>query len=298
VTTADNEYAKMMDVNTPLPTPPVYAARLSALMKNLATAQGAVEASIKARKDLLAGLGKLIDSNRAKLAEDEATAQDLSIRREGIEAKKKDVEDGIMRGLSTLDSAGVSDPALVGLGAQVNGGTNGHRGGPVQGSPETEGFTPPPPDVEEFTPPPQESTTETGDPAPLIGDVNEPNERLLANTTGAERLQEQPPKLDEPAPAFEPPPALSHETSDAMAAANSFLENLSATMPSHFSQAQTRQASSELPPDGSDGGAGDPRLKRRKLSHKSGGNIDEDIFGVGDVGGIDEEGVTAMLGTE
>jgi regulator of Ty1 transposition protein 103 len=66
---ADAEYTKMTDPDAPVPTAPVHAAKLSALMKTLASAQGAVEASIQARKELIVGLEKLLESNRAKLAD-------------------------------------------------------------------------------------------------------------------------------------------------------------------------------------------------------------------------------------
>ena len=65
-------------------------------MKSLATAQGAVEASIKARKELISGLEKLVEKNKEKLAEEETTATDLSTRKEGVEVKKREVEDGII----------------------------------------------------------------------------------------------------------------------------------------------------------------------------------------------------------
>lgn len=301
---ANTEYQKMTDPNTPLPTPPVHAARLSALMKHLANAQGAVEASIKARKELLSGLEKLVESNRAKLAEDETTSRDLATRKEGVESKKKEVEDGIMRGLSTPSSPDIPTPASAGNGTkQVN-------GAEVE-APEAEGFTPPPPDVEAFTPPPAaqaepdlEEITLTGDPVPLVG-VDAPAERSFTTTTGAEDIQESPPKLNEPPPAFEPPPALqpseSPSQSASAVAANEFLNNLNMSM--NMNAGQVRQASQEIPEGARDprllsGTTGDPRLKRRKMSHQksNGGDLDEDMFGAGAMGGVDEDGVAALLG--
>ncbi|KAK3719960.1 hypothetical protein LTR37_004083 [Vermiconidia calcicola] len=277
VDSANTEYAKMTDPNTPLPTPPVHAARLSALMKNLATAQGAVEASVNARKELIAGLEKLVENNRAKLAEDETTAADLATRREGVEAKKREVEDGIMRGLSTPSSPGIPTPAAANGLSPTN--SRGFE------RPETEGFTPPPPDVESFTPPPQEETM-TGDPAPLLGE-DTPAERSFTSTTGAEDIHEQPPQLTEPAPAFEPPPALQTAESASAAAANDFLNSLNI--------GQVRQASAEIPAAAT---TGDPRLKRRKMSHKSSEDVDADIFGgMNGAGGVDEDGISAMLGS-
>lgn len=267
-TLANGEYNKITDQNATLPTPPVYAARLSAVMKELATAQGAVEASIKARKELLSGLEALVESNRTKLTAEESTLSELSSRKETIESKKREVEDSIMRGLSAPSTPGFSNNAESG---QTNGGQNGGKDEPER--PEAEGFTPPPPDVESFTPPPQDETTLIGDPAPLLGDEN-----IVASTTGVDLMQEQPPNLNEPPPQ--------QDFLAASAAANDFMNN--------FNSTTTRQAPTEYPGASIDGDAGDPRLKRRKMSHKSG--TEEDIFGSGEGAGIDEDGITAMLG--
>ncbi|KAK5123721.1 hypothetical protein LTR85_002357 [Meristemomyces frigidus] len=285
---AEREYAKMTDPNATLPTPPVHAARLSALMRNLASAQGAVEASIKARRELLDGLEKLVESNRSKLSEEEAAAADLSTKREGIEAKKKEVEDGIMRGLSAPTSPTAGNTPLSAGGAQTNGSAT--NGGAEPAAPETEGFTPPPPDVESFTPPPAAYGTTTGDIAAMGGpDEYEDAEPRLANTTGAENLTEQPTQFDEPPPEFEPPPAM-----QASNAANDFLANLD--MPAQQPQGMARQASGEIPASSLNGNPGDPRLKRRKMSHRPSTDVDEDIFGSGAAGaGVDEDGVAAML---
>ena len=270
VNIAGEEYAKMMDPNTQVPTPPLHAARLSQLLRNLSEAQGAVDASIKARKELLTGLEKLVESNRAKLAEEETTATDLTTKKESIEAKKKEVEDSILRGLSP-SSPDMPTPTSTG---------NGINSKEIE-RPEAEEFTPPPPDVETFTPPPQDLETETGDLAPLLGDAD-PIDPGFTTTTGAEGIYEQPPQLTEPAPAFEPPPALPQQ--DPAAAANAFLNSLNV--------GQVRQASTEIPSAATNGSPGDPRLKRRKMSHKA-SDVDEDMFGVG---GVDEDGVSALLG--
>ncbi len=277
--TADMEFAKTTDPNTPLPTPPVHAAKLNTLIKHLAKAQGAVEASIRARRELLSGLEKLIESNRSKLAEDEVTLTNLSTRKEGVEIKKKEVEDGIMRGLSTPSSPDLPTP------------TSGHANGNVQLSddvamverPEAESLTPPPPDVESFTPPPGEETL-GGDPAPFIGDAT-PLEQNVASTTGAE-----------PPPAFEPPSMLHTQDPSAATQANDFLNSLNVGQLA----GQVRQASTELQPDGgsarsSETPTADPRLKRRKMNHAKRPNVDEDIFGA--AGGVDEDGVSALLGS-
>ncbi|KAK4542519.1 hypothetical protein LTR36_006772 [Oleoguttula mirabilis] len=297
VENAGKEYAKMTDTNVTLPTPPVHAARLSALMRNLATAQGAVEASIKARRELLDGLEKLVESNRTKLNAEEAAVADLSAKKEGIEAKKKEVEDGIMRGLSAPTSPTAGNTPTGG--AQTNGtlATNGGAAEPA--APETEGFTPPPPDVESFTPLAEEEEygTTTGD-ITASGDgggldyYDDPEPVLLAsNPTGAENMPSEQPTTDfnEPPPAFEPPPAM-----QASNAANDFLANLN--MPAQQQQPpMVRQASGELPAGSVNGNPGDPRLKRRKMSHRPSTDVEDgDIFGSG-AAGVDEDGVAAML---
>ncbi|CAD0081962.1 unnamed protein product [Aureobasidium vineae] len=167
IQTANTEYAKLTDPNTPVPSPPVHAARLSSLLKNLAAAEGAVDASLKARNELIAGLEKLLDANKSKLAEEQKTHSELLSRRTTIEAKKKDVEDGIMRGLSADASAAASS------GLSANPRPTGN-----DGSPEVESFTPPPPDVENFTP--------TGSPEPAYpADDNASLTRPASNSPAA-----------------------------------------------------------------------------------------------------------------
>lgn len=73
----------------------------------------------------------------------------------------------------------------------------------------------------------------------------------------------------------------------AAAAAQDFLKNL---MP------QIRQASGEIPSTAATGTYGDPRLKRRKIGHGAGEDVDEEIFGAGSIGGVDEDSISAMLG--
>ena len=155
--TADSEYDKLTDPSKPTPTPPVHAARLSALLKNLANAEGAVSESIKARRGLIAGLKSIIETNRATLANEEAQKETLITRKNVIEAKKREVEDGIMRGLSAPSTpvvahgSPVSDP-------RTNGG--------VMSSADNASVEPERPDVEELTPPPPEPRTPAGSDLP------------------------------------------------------------------------------------------------------------------------------------
>lgn len=134
---ANAEYEKMNNPSTPLPTPPVRAARLSQLLKTLANAESSVSEVVKSRLALIDGLEKLLDANRATLSKEQSMAAQLSERRLETETKKRDVEDGIMRGLSTDNS-----PA-------TNHGDTGTDSEPVT-RPEVEALTPPP--VEAITP--------------------------------------------------------------------------------------------------------------------------------------------------
>jgi len=151
VSTATTEYGKLMDAQTPAPTPPVHAARLSALLKSLANAEGAVSESIKARRQLVAGLQKLLETNRTALTSEESQQKELESKKATVETKKREVEDGIMRGLSA-DAA--SPTTLNGPPGQETP-NNGQQAPSVE--PER-------PQVEELTPPPVESLTPVGSP--------------------------------------------------------------------------------------------------------------------------------------
>ncbi|KAF2179407.1 DUF618-domain-containing protein [Zopfia rhizophila CBS 207.26] len=156
VATANEECEKLANPNNPVPTPPVHAARLATLLKNLANAEGAVAESIKARQDLITGLEKLLETNKAKLQDDEAQKADLNARKNAIENRKRDVEDAIMRGLSAAETAAISaTPVSV---------ISGARPAVVEeGEPSR-------PDIEELTPPPMESFTPVGSPKPDVPD--------------------------------------------------------------------------------------------------------------------------------
>lgn len=262
INTANTEYAKLTDPAAQIPTPPVHAARLSSLLKNLASAEGAVNDSIKARKELIAGLEKLLETNRSKLAEEETTSQDFASRKTSIETKKKEVEDSIMRGLSHESTPTATNYSTMGEPANGDG----------SGSPEIEGFTPPPPEVETFTPPPADEENEAG------------QDFLESNTFAADPVLPQPPTHDEPAPSFEPPAALQGGAQN-VTPDLAFLASLN--LP------QVRPASSTPPTNGA---SSDPRLKRRKMSHKS-ADMDDEIFGSGNGIEIDDD-VAAMLGAQ
>lgn len=156
--TADVEYDKLTDPSKTIPTPPVHAARLSALLKSLASAEGAVSESIKARRALLDGLEKIVGMNRSALVAEEAQHVEFSTRKGLIEAKKREVEDGIMRGLSAESSPAAPHATLTpDSKVHVNG-----KGTPRSHDASSAQLERP--HVEELTPPPVESLTPVGSP--------------------------------------------------------------------------------------------------------------------------------------
>ncbi|KAF2104589.1 DUF618-domain-containing protein [Rhizodiscina lignyota] len=165
ITNANSEYEKLINSTNPVPTPPVHAARLSGLLKSLSNAEGAVAESIKTRQALIEGLEGLIKTNQEALAKDEAQKAELTKRKIQIETKKREVEDAIMRGLSSEPQQDLA--------------------------PE-----PPRPEVEGLTPPPVESLTPTGTPPPMPAYVS---------TTGADVIEEQPPTHEETFPPTDAP---------------------------------------------------------------------------------------------
>jgi len=189
VSTANVEYDKLTDPNAAIPTPPVHAARLSALLKALANAEGAVSESIKARQALIEGLEKVLETNRTALASEQSQHFELVNRKTTMEAKKREVEDGIMRGLSADSSPNVHGNGSPNLEAPESSRTMPR---------ETTSVEPERPYVEELTPPPVESLTPMGSP---------PSEPLPAptTTTGADIVHAQQPDHTEPPPAVQPP---------------------------------------------------------------------------------------------
>lgn len=114
IDTAQSEFVKLNDPSAALPSPPVHAARLSSLIKSLAAAESSVSASIKARKALVADLERILEINKGALAKDEETYLELTSRKTSTDAKKREVEDGIIRGLSSVE--GPIETAVPGVG--------------------------------------------------------------------------------------------------------------------------------------------------------------------------------------
>ncbi|KAL8818409.1 MAG: hypothetical protein Q9223_002945 [Gallowayella weberi] len=143
LTTANTEYDKLIDPKKPTPTPPVHAARLSALLKSLSSAETAVAESIKTRQELIKGFEDLLATNRAALEKEQAQLLTTTERREAMEKKKREIEDAIMRGVSATSKSPSPGPSRDGA---------SHVNGRATSSAEPER-----PQVEELTPPPTES---------------------------------------------------------------------------------------------------------------------------------------------
>ncbi|KAI0898119.1 DUF618-domain-containing protein [Annulohypoxylon nitens] len=127
---ANQEYDKLLGPNSTAPTAPVYAARLSGLLKTLAQAEGAVEQCVKARRELVVALQKVLDTNRNALVAEENQLETFVTRRMEVEDKKTEVERAIMAGLPD------DEPFLSGNGSNDQADTEPER-------PEVEALTPP-----------------------------------------------------------------------------------------------------------------------------------------------------------
>lgn len=187
LSTADADYAKLHDPKTTLPTPPVHAARLSALLKSLANAETSLVETIKSRTALIDNLSKILDENRIALTKDQSEHETILNRQSSTEAKKREVEDGIMRAYSAENSA----PASASPGVGDDGGRRSTSLGADNPEPER-------PEVEALTPPPPASPlTPTLTPTPVLDpgpnphpEPTEPQEdadvsNLLASMTNA-----------------------------------------------------------------------------------------------------------------
>ena len=135
MSTADGEYAKLINSKDALPAPPVYAAKLSGLLKHLANAENAVAESVKARKELVAALERILDTNRAALEADAAQQKQLADRRAEVDVKRQQVEMEIIRGMG----------AAEGNDHHMSPHDGGHAASPDQEPerPEMEALTPP-----------------------------------------------------------------------------------------------------------------------------------------------------------
>jgi regulator of Ty1 transposition protein 103 len=139
----------------------MHAAGLAALVRKLGEAEGAVAQSIKARQALVAGLEKLLETNKTKLQYEEAQVVDLRTRKDAIESRKRKVEEAILKGLSAAETNKISAAAPLPVATTS----------PVaQERPQIEELTPPP--MESFTPvgSPQQAAVQPAEPVPDMGD--------------------------------------------------------------------------------------------------------------------------------
>ncbi|KAI1205969.1 DUF618-domain-containing protein [Annulohypoxylon truncatum] len=145
---ANQEYDKLLGPNSTAPSAPVYAARLSGLLKTLAQAEGAVEQCVKARRELVVALQKVLDTNRNALVAEENQLETFVTRRMEVEDKKTEVERAIMAGLPD------DEPFLPGTASNDQPDTEPER-------PEVEALTPPSMEPEHSEQPDSFGETET-----------------------------------------------------------------------------------------------------------------------------------------
>ncbi|KAI1112604.1 RNA polymerase II-binding domain-containing protein [Nemania sp. NC0429] len=141
VKSANTDYDTLMAPGSTVPSAPVYAARLSGLLKTLAQAEGAVEQCVKARRVLVNELQKLLDTNRNALIADENELENVTQKKIKVEDKKTEVEKAIMAGLPN------DEPYPTGNSQDDQPATEMDR-------PEVEALTPPSNDEGDFEPEP------------------------------------------------------------------------------------------------------------------------------------------------
>jgi regulator of Ty1 transposition protein 103 len=191
IRSADQEYEKQTDPSTPVPSAPVYAARLNGLLKTLANAESAVAECVKAREGLVSGLESLLNANRSALENERSIAAQLTSRKAEIEDKKHQVEVGIMRALGPADSngsPGQGDSSVT---------------PPEPDRPEIEALTPPA--FEPFEAPTPEALTPEGEPvaAPSTSPVPVPPPPPPAAAAAAAVATTSEDKEEEEAPSYQ-----------------------------------------------------------------------------------------------
>ena len=133
-----------------IPAPPVFAARLSQLLKTLDTAHTAVQDAISARSELIKNLELLLDTNKSALAGEQSQLNDLAAKRQKTDDKKREVENKILSG---LDNSNGSNSNKTGNEDQSEITRQYDR-------PVVEALTPPP--MDEFEDLPQQGATPPG----------------------------------------------------------------------------------------------------------------------------------------
>ncbi|RPB02122.1 DUF618-domain-containing protein [Choiromyces venosus 120613-1] len=140
VGSANSEYQKQFDTET-LPVPPVYAARLSSLLKTLDSAHIAVKGAIEARETHIRNLERLLSQSKTALENDKNTLKDIVTKRQKTETTKQEVEMMILKGMDEPQNN------------QTNGSNGGE--GAAGSSTEHDAASPKSPEVEALTPPGQ-----------------------------------------------------------------------------------------------------------------------------------------------
>ncbi|KAI1436051.1 RNA polymerase II-binding domain-containing protein [Xylaria sp. CBS 124048] len=187
VTTAKTDYDSLMAPDSTIPSAPVYAARLSGLLKSLAQAEGAVEQCVKARRELVSELQKMLDTNRDTLINEEHHLEKIMQKKIKVEEMKTQVETAIMAGLPN------DEPYQSGNGQHEQAVADPDR-------PEVEALTPPSNDEEEFEPepnappewspdfPPEDTFPTSAEPTkqtPLV--VASPHKSIATSSNGSKK---------------------------------------------------------------------------------------------------------------
>ncbi|PGH21644.1 hypothetical protein AJ80_03077 [Polytolypa hystricis UAMH7299] len=261
VTSANTEYDKLHDPAAEAPTPPVHAARLSQLLKSLASAEISVSEIIKSRQSLIQGLEKLLESNRSALAKEQAQVEQLAKRKAETEAKKREVEDAIMRGLSAENSPAANNNSSE---ATPYGSGEGDDG-PER--PEVEALTPPP--VESLTPPMGSPKLNTENAASYNNQFGSLQQSPIAESFPSQHLQQFPTTSAAANETPQHPPSIP--------GISSLLSTLSATSTSSHPQHTASVTSPAAVGSGANGSSNS--AKKRKFPH---GDDEFAQFGDGD----------------
>lgn len=163
ISSANQDFENLLGPSATIPSAPVYAARLSGLLKTLAQAEGAVEQCVNARRELVRELEKILDANKTALAADEGQLDAFENKKAKVEDTKNEVERAIMAGLPDDEPYA---PA-------------GGFGNEADEEPDR-------PEVEELTPPPTEAPVEAG--AEANDDPQEPAGSLASDAAALDMI--------------------------------------------------------------------------------------------------------------
>jgi regulator of Ty1 transposition protein 103 len=175
IKTATSEFDKLSDPDMSRQTKaPVYAARLTGLMKTLSTTEGAVAECVKARRELVRALERLLESNKEDLGTEEERLRDLGARKTIIESKKREVEQDIIKTMSISKS-----PEPANYDGQIPANTEPDR-------PQVEALTPP--HVEDDSTPPEQEGSTTPNGYSTQTNVSQPQQEPFLSAPGIEML--------------------------------------------------------------------------------------------------------------